>query len=152
MNDFCWWFRTSKRKTSKKCPLRGSHYTDLLPRRKSSFKSDLWLHYTSYALKSALMPICWDYYGMFGVFACTLNELLMKIRPWYIDVDWDGKGFRACRWRITDCVDSLQETQHPYNQKTRNRRSMCLVALIKANSVDDLKSLSSGIVFSHSFL
>lgn len=53
--------------------------------------------------------------------------------------------------RITDCVDSLQETQHPYNRKTLNRRSMCLVPLIEGNSVDDLKAYQVVLSFPINF-
>lgn len=49
--------------------------------------------------------------------------------------------------RFADCVDFLQETQLPYNQNTQSRKSMCLVPLIKGNSLDDLKAYQKVLSF-----
>lgn len=132
-----WRFTTSKRKTSKKYPLRGRYYTNLPARRESSIKSDLWMHSTRNVLKSWLMLIRRDsrYLLRRAGLVCVhaANELLMKIKAmiycrerlsWMLWVRNSKEDYRW--WRL-----DASATHKHYNRETMNGKCVSLVLLIK---------------------
>lgn len=145
MNLFSLTVHTSKRKTSKKYPLRGRYSTNLPARRESSIKSDLWLHYTWNVLKSRLMLICRDlrYLLQRAGLVCVraANELLMKIKAmiyccerlsWMLGVRISKEDYRW--WRL-----DASATHNHYNRD--NGWKVCMPCSVDQRELQMTKKL-----------